>query len=123
MLAAQPLRPIDIFGLFAVMVIGLIAFASYRGVGRAFASLTRATPPRQRDRAREQSIESVARLLVLIFAAGAVILSSLAALGVVVPRPGKYPGGAATTALAIAGLVALAGLALKEALEIRRRRD
>jgi hypothetical protein len=113
MVAAQAFRAVDILGLFVVIVLGLFALWGYRQVGRVIAGFTHAGPPERRDRERERSVERVAQALAFLLAVGAVVMASLTALGVLVPRPGPYPGGAATKAGGIVALIALAVLAAR----------
>jgi hypothetical protein len=109
--AAQPFQAVDIVGLFVVIILGLLGVAGHRQVGRLLAGFTRAGPLERRDREKERSVEKVAEALAFLLAAGAVVMCSLVALGVLVPRPGPYPGGVATKVGAAAALIALAVLA------------
>jgi hypothetical protein len=114
LVAAQPLRTIDVVGLIVVMVVGLMGVAGYRQFGAVLAAMIGAGVSGRRPRNQERAVESVARALALAFAAFAVIGASLAALGVLVPRPGPYPGGVATKVAAIGALVVLGVLAFRE---------
>lgn len=102
-LLASPMRTVDIVGLVAVMALALAALYWHDVVGDALARPVGRTG----DSAADRGFRVVTRLAVVVLAGGGALLMALALLGVIVERPGPYPGGVATKVAAIAGLVAL----------------
>lgn len=95
------MRPVDIAGLFAFMLLGLVGLTFWRSVADGLASMLGA----RRSTPIGDSLRASARVIVLAFTLFMVVGSALVALKVLEPRPGRYPGGAWTTAGAIAVLV------------------
>jgi hypothetical protein len=118
-LAADPMRPVDIVGLFGVMVVGLLIVASHDAVARWLVRALRGSAARELWAGR--AAEIVMTIVVLWLAGGAVVLSALAALRILEPRPGAYPGGIWTKVGAVLALVVLVLLAVRRLVHVLNR--
>jgi hypothetical protein len=118
--ATQPMRPLDIAALLLAMVLGLAAFGAQRALARGVAGFVGAQ--RRRGAQPDAGLVLIARLLVIFLSGAVVISSALVAMGIVLPRPGPYPGGAATKVAAVLGLIAFVVVALRVFTAPRQRR-
>ena len=105
--------------MLVAAALGLLAFACQARVASVVVGMLRGRSGGE-DPLRAPA-EWTARAIVAFLAGGTVVLSSLAVLGVLVPRPGEYPGGVLAKGLAVAALLALAALAVR--LVSHRRRE
>lgn len=116
--AADPMRPIDIIGLFGFMVLGLAGMVYSKRVVQGLAVFMGGSEPANPLR---RAVEIGAWLLVLTVLTVTVVGSGLTALGVLAPRPEPYPGGLVVDLLAVGVLCAFACIVGGQALKFIRR--
>ncbi len=117
MLAATPMRSSDVVALMVGMAIALAVLYWHHGIASALS----------RPHGRAQAgMQAMTRLALIWLAGGGAVAMALTLLGVVAERPGPYPGGIATKAVAIAGLAAFVVIVVVRVipgLRGRRRED
>lgn len=116
--AGDPMRAVDIVGLFVAMLIGLGIIAGYRSVAEGLGRVLRGS----RDDQFRKLADAQFAVMSLLFGVATVIGSALTAMGAVLRRPGDYPGSPVTKWLAGIAMVAAAALLARHALSWRRDR-
>lgn len=112
--AGRPLRTTDMLGLVGLLVVGVAIIACAPPLSRF---LHRNTHGAQLDEAGFGApvFRFASRAIVVLAGLSVTVLTALVILGIASPRPGTYPGTPLVQALAVAALIAVSGLLLRQA--------